>query len=192
MGTHKNRKQLLVDLAVGFGLVALIVAARLIPHLPNFTPVSAVALFSAYYFRRRQWAAAIPLIGMIAADFFLPQYAWQQRLVVYGSFFVCYLIGLVLRKKYTLGRTVGVSLAASLAFFLITNCVFLYYGPGPVMYPHTLSGQLQSYVNALPFLKWTVLGDLAYSLIFFAAYQYAQVFSVKYNSRKAAISERIK
>lgn len=190
MGTHKNRQQLLIDLAVAFGLVALVVAARLIPHLPNFTPVAAVALFSAYYFKNRKWAATIPLVGMIVADFFLPQYAWQQRLVVYGSFLVCYLVGMVLRKKYTLGRTIGASLMASLVFFLITNCVFLYHGPGPVMYPHTLAGQIHSYVNALPFLKWTVLGDLSYSLIIFAAYQYACVFAN--NKRKVALSESIK
>ncbi|MFV0485522.1 MAG: DUF6580 family putative transport protein [Candidatus Saccharimonadales bacterium] len=189
MGTHQSRRRLLIDLAVAFGLVTLIVAARLIPHLPNFTPVSAVALFSAYYFRNRQWAASIPLVGMIVADFFLPQYAWQQRLVVYGSFFVCYLVGLVLRKKYTLGRTIGASLAASLVFFLITNCVFLYQGAGPVMYPHTIAGQIQSYTNALPFLKWTLLGDMAYSLVIFAAYQYACVLAINKNKRKVALNE---
>lgn len=190
MGIHQSRRRLLIDLAVAFGLIALIVVARLIPHLPNFTPVSAVALFSAYYFRKRQWAAAIPAVGMIIADFFLPQYAWQQRLVVYGSFFVCYLIGIVLRKKYSLGRTIGASLAASLVFFLITNCVFLYQGPGPVMYSHTVAGQIQSYTNALPFLKWTLLGDMAYSLIIFAAYQYVHAFAINKNKRKVALYER--
>lgn len=189
MGVDGDRRRLLIDLAVAVGLVALVVVARLLPHLPNFTPVAAVALFSAYYFRRRQWAAAIPVAGMIVADFFLPQYAWQQRLVVYGAFAVCYVVGLVLRKKYTLGRTVVASLVASAVFFLITNCVFLYYGPGPVMYSHTLAGQVHSYVNALPFLRWTVLGDLAYSLVIFAAYQYACVY---FNKRKVVLDESTK
>jgi hypothetical protein len=152
--------------------------------------VSAVALFSAYYFRNRQWAETIPLVGMIVADCFLPQYAWQQRLVVYGSFFLCYLVGMIMRKKYTLGRTVLASFGASLVFFLITNCVFLYQGAGPVMYPHTLTGQIHSYTNALPFFKWTVLGDLAYSLVIYAVYQYACVYSI--NKRKVALGDRIK
>ena len=190
MGADQSKRRIIIDFAIALGLVTLIVVARLIPHLPNFTPVSAVALFSAYYFRHRQWASVIPLVGMIMADFFLPQYAWEQRLVVYGSFFVCYLIGMILRKKYTLGRTMGVSLLASLAFFLITNCVFLYQGPGPVMYSHTIAGQLESYVNALPFLKWTVLGDLAYSLVIFGAYQYAHTFAINKNKRKVALDER--
>ncbi|MCL1839599.1 hypothetical protein FWF89_01170 [Candidatus Saccharibacteria bacterium] len=190
MGTHRSRRRLLIDLGVALGLVLLIVAARVLPHLPNFTPVAAVALFSAYFFRHRQWAASIPLIGMIIADFFLPSYAWHQRLIVYGSFLICFFIGFYLRKKYSVGRTIGTSLAASLVFYLITNCVFLYRGNGPVMYPHTLAGQITSYINALPFLKWTILGDLTYSLTLFIAYQYANTYIT--NKRKAALHDRIK
>jgi len=173
MGTHQSRRRLLIDLAVGVGLVLLIVAARLLPHPPNFTPVAAVALFSACYFRRRPWASIIPLTGMILADFFLPSYAWHHRLIVYGSFLICFLIGFALRKRYSVGRTLLTSLAASLTFFLITNCVFLYHGPGPVMYPHTLAGQIHSYYNALPFFRWALLGDLFYSLALYVAYQLA-------------------
>jgi hypothetical protein len=190
MEVDQSKRRLLVDLAVAVGLVGLIVVARILPHLPNFTPVAAVAIFSAYYFRKRQWASVIPLLGMIAADFFLPSYAWHQRLIVYGSFLVCFFIGLALRKRYSVGRTVATSLAASVAFYLITNCVFLYHGNGPVMYPYTIEGQIHSYVNALPFLKWTILGDLTYSLAFYAAYQYTHIYIN--NKRKVAIDDRTK
>ena len=190
MGTHSNRHKLLIDLVVGVGLITLIIVARLLPHPPNFTPVAAVALFSAFYFRHRLWASVIPLVGMVVADFFLPAYAWHQRLIVYGTFLICFCIGLVLRKKYSVSRTIGTSLAASLVFYLITNCVFLYRGNGPVMYPHTLEGQITSYISALPFLRWTVLGDLTYSLTLFVAYQYAHIYIT--NKRKVAIHDRIK
>jgi len=160
------------------GLVLFIIAARLLPHPPNFTPVAAVALFSAYFFRTRQWAAVVPLLGMIITDFFLPSYAWHQRLIVYASFLVCFFIGFYLRKKYNVTRTIVTSLGASLTFYIITNCVFLYHGSGPVMYPHTLAGQLSSYINALPFLRWTILGDLTYSLTLYIAYHYAHAKSV--------------
>ena len=191
MGTHRNRpRPLLVDLLVGAGLGLLIVIARLLPHLPNFTPVAAVALFSAYFFKQRQWASVVPLVGMIIADFFLPSYAWHQRLIVYGSFLICFFIGFALRKKYSTGRTITTSLTASLVFYLITNCVFLYHGNGPVMYPHTIAGQINSYINALPFLKWTILGDLTYSLTFFIVYQFAHMHII--NKRKAMVHDRIK
>jgi hypothetical protein len=127
---------------------------------------------------------------MIVADLFLPSYAWHQRLIVYGSFLLCFFIGFVLRKKYSVGRTIGTSLAASLVFFLVTNCVFLYHGNGPVMYPHTIEGQIMSYINALPFLRWTVLGDLTYSLVLYVAYQYAVMYKI--NKRKVALSDRVK
>jgi hypothetical protein len=167
-----RRHHLLIDLIVAFSLVTLIILARTLPHFPNFTPVTAVAIFSAFFFRKRIWASTIPLFGMIISDFFLPGYAWHQRLIIYGSFLLCFGLGFFLRKKYTVGRTVLTSLAASLIFYLITNCVFLYHGPGPVMYPHTIAGQITSYINALPFFKWSILGDLTYSLILFIAYQY--------------------
>lgn len=188
MGAHQSRHRLLVDLAVAFSLVALIIVARLLPHFPNFTPVVAVALFSAFYFRHRPWAAAVPIVGMVISDFFLPGYAWEQRLIIYVSFMLCFGLGFFLRKKYTVGRTIMTSLAASTVFFLITNCVYLYHGPGPVMYPHTLAGQITSYINALPFFKWSILGDLTYSLVLFIAYQYLTRFN--FSSVKTIIKRK--
>ena len=184
MATRNHR--LILDILVATSLIALIIFARLLPHLPNFTPVAAIALFSAFFFRHRPWAASLPLIGMIISDFFLPHYAWHQRLVVYSAFLLTFFLGFFLRKKYTVTRTITASIIASLIFYLITNCVFLYHGPGPVMYPHTPAGQLSSYMNALPFLKWSLLGDLTYSLALFIAYHYLTRLSLSGLSRQSS------
>ena len=166
-----SHKQIILQLTIALSLVLLIIVARLTPHPANFTPVAAVAIFSGVFFRNR-WAALIPFAGMIVSDLFLPGYAITHRLVIYIAFALAFGIGFIIRKHYNLATTVGAALTSSVLFFLITNCVFLYgSGAGPVMYPHTIQGQILSYTYALPFFKWTLLGDLTYSVAIFAAYR---------------------
>jgi hypothetical protein len=59
-----------------------------------------------------------------------------------------------------------VTLAASLQFYLITN--FGVWAAGA--YARDLSGLGASYIAGLPFLSWTVLGDLFYTAGFFGIY----------------------
>lgn len=162
----ETRRNCLLNMLVGVGLVGVIVLGRLLPHAPNFTPVAAVALFAGCYLNRK-WALVLPLAGMVLSDLFLDNYPLRGRLVVYGALALSFVIGLVIRKKVSGRKVVLGSLAGSVLFFLITNCVFLY---SPVMYPHSFTGQMASYYNGLPFFKWTVLGDLFYTGVLFGAY----------------------
>jgi len=168
----RNQKtNITIQILVGLILVGLIVLSRVAPHPPNFTAVGAVAIFSGAFFRNR-WASFIPFAGMIISDLFLPNYAIMHRLIVYIAFGITFGVGFLIRKKYKLHTSIAASLASAIIFFLITNCVFLYgSGWGPVMYPHTLAGQILSYTYALPFLKWAILGDLTYSLAIYGAYR---------------------
>ena len=45
--TFRAWRALRTDLAVVAGLVGLDIAARLLPHAPDFTPIAASALFAA-------------------------------------------------------------------------------------------------------------------------------------------------
>jgi len=189
----KTSTQIIVALA----LVLLIVLSRMAPHPPNFTAVGAVAIFSGAFFRNR-WASFVPFAGMIISDLFLPHYAIMHRLIVYVAFGLTFGIGYLIRKHYKLSTSVGAALASSTIFFLVTNCVFLYTaGWGPVMYPHTIQGQVLSYTYALPFFKWSLLGDLAYSVAFFAAYRTLTSASlrlqfIKLTQQRRALYARIK
>ncbi|HTE58634.1 MAG TPA: DUF6580 family putative transport protein [Verrucomicrobiae bacterium] len=148
-------------------LVVLGAGMRLLPHLPNFTPIAAIALFGGVYLKR-EYALALPLAALFLSDFALGFDSWQGRLTVYGSFVLIGLLGLVIRRKKNLGTVVAGSLGGSLVFYLITNFAYFY---APTMYPHTLAGAMSSYYNALPFFRNTLMGDLFYTGLLFGAYE---------------------
>jgi hypothetical protein len=49
------------------GLIVLAALTRLLPHPPNFAPITAMAIFGAICYRNR-WAAAVaPLLALLLA-----------------------------------------------------------------------------------------------------------------------------
>jgi hypothetical protein len=172
-----------VQIVVGFLLVALIVAARLAPHAPNFTPVAAVGLFAGVYFSKG-WAPLLPLAGLLISDLFIGGYGVRGMVVVYGAFGLTFLLGKLIKRGGLFNRTgrfgaksfrlFGGAMSAAALFFLITNNVFLY---TPALYTHDFTGMTASYIAGLPFLRWQILGDLVYSSILFGAYELARAWS---------------
>ena len=55
------------DLLLALFLVALAVAVRLLPHVSNFSPVAAAALFAGFMLGRRWLALAVPVSVSIVA-----------------------------------------------------------------------------------------------------------------------------
>lgn len=148
----------------------LILAAamlRLLPHLPNFAPITALALFGGVYLNKKS-ALIVPLSAMVVSDMFLGFDSWQSRAVVYGSFILSGLIGLWIRNHKSAGTVIGGTLLGSTLFYLITNFAFFY---PPTMYPHDLHGIFASYINAIPFFRNTLLGDIFYVGVLFGLYE---------------------
>ncbi|MEO8065415.1 MAG: DUF6580 family putative transport protein [Candidatus Doudnabacteria bacterium] len=140
---------------------------RVMPHAANFTPIGAVALFGGVYLNKR-YALIVPLAAMFLSDIFIGFDSLQSRLLIYGSFVLIGLLGLMIRNHKNIFTVVGASLGGSILFYLITNCVLFY---STKMYPHTLPGQIASYINALPFFRSTLLGDLFYVGVLFGSYE---------------------
>ncbi len=171
-------------LGVALTIVASAVVMRLVPHIPNFTPMTAAALFGAVYLPKR-YALIMPLIALAVSDYLLLyispfshpvfNFSHVQPLTavfdsttawVAGSFMISGLLGLALRKKRSPLRIGSISLLASMQFFLITN--FGVWAAGA--YSRGMSGLEASYIAGLPFLRWTLLGDLFYAACFFGLY----------------------
>ncbi len=148
-------------------IIILAVASRFIPHMPNFAPITALAIFSAAYLPKRH-AVIITLAARVISDWFLGFFAWPLMIAVYASHLVGVLFGLWIRKSqnHRWLKIFASSLGASAVFFLATNFAFLYSN-----YPHNLSGIISAYINGLPFLRGTLLGDLAYTLALFGGYE---------------------
>jgi uncharacterized membrane protein len=159
-------------------VILVAVLMRLLPHLPNFTPIAAMALFGGVYLNKK-YALIIPLLAMFISDIFLGFH--QTMPYVYGSFILAGVIGLWLKTHKSAKNVICASLISSIIFFLITN--FGVWATG--WYPRTLSGLMQSYMMGLPFFRNTVLGDLCYTGVFFGCYELAQLLIVRYKVSKA-------
>lgn len=153
--------------ALALLLIVLAVTLRLMPHMANFTPIAAIALFGGVYLNRR-YALVLPLAALVISDIAIGFDSLQSRLTVYGSFLLIGLIGLAIRKRKNFATVIGGTIGGSILFYLITNFAYFY---TPIMYPHNLSGVLSSYYNALPFFRNTLLGDLFYTGILFGVYE---------------------
>ncbi|MAV00347.1 MAG: hypothetical protein CMC37_02040 [Flavobacteriaceae bacterium] len=137
-------------------LLFIIIAAviRLIPHPPNFAPITAMALFSGLNFQNKKLAYAIPILAMIVSDLFLGFYSIS--IFVYLSFIAITYIGTTI-------KSINVSniFLSSLLFFIITNL-----GVWILGYPMTIEGLLTCFTLALPFFGYALAGDLFFSLLF--------------------------
>jgi hypothetical protein len=153
------------DVPLAACLIGLDVAARLLPHAPNLTPVAASAVFAGAVLRSRASALAVPLAAMLLSDLVLGGYDWRVMSVVYASLTLPALLGRLGRgRRLVLAPIV---LSSSLIFFVATNlAVWAFSG----MYPGDLAGLVRCYVAALPFLQNTVLGDAAWLAAMFGAW----------------------
>ena len=163
-----NKRFLFLFLAI---ILVVSIATRLLPHPPNFAPIAALALFSGVYGAKvSKWFLLLPLVALFISDLTLGFYDWSVMAVVYGSFAFIGLFGLLIQKKKSVGTITLAALLGSLLFFLTTNFAVWVFSP---MYPATLEGLVLSYTMALPFLKFTIAGDLFYAAVFFGAYEFA-------------------
>lgn len=146
-------------------LVITVAASRLLPHPPNLAPVTALALFAGAGMRFPK--AVFPaLIAMAISDFFIGFSPLPITTSVYGSFALISTLGVLLRKKKIWAVPLA-AFASSMLFFIVTNfSVWLFSG----MYEKTLAGLILCYINALPFLKNTIIGDIVYTSVIFGAF----------------------
>lgn len=162
-----------------FGAVIL----RFLPHAPNFAPITALALFGGTYLKDKRLAVILPLAAMLISDYFIGFYNLPILVSVYLSFGISGILGLQLRQHKNLSNILGVTLLASIQFYLITNFAVWAFG---TMYPPTVGGLSQSYINALPFFRNTLLGDLFYVGVMFGLYEAVRFYLGK---RRSAVQK---
>ncbi|MDD4616297.1 MAG: hypothetical protein PHW76_04165 [Alphaproteobacteria bacterium] len=148
--------------------LAAIAVARLMPHIPNFSPVGAMAIFAGAMLSRR-WALALMFIGMIASDFALGFYDPLAMLFVYAGAGASALIGSVFcRKSCAFASVVAASFLGAILFFALSNFGFWLSG---IQYPMTAQGLISCYVAALSFFEKTVASYLFFSMLLFGLHR---------------------
>lgn len=174
-------------MAIFFILAAVLIRVLshfdLIPHLANFAPIAAMALFGGVYLKDKKMALVIPLAAMFVSDIFIGFYNPWILASVYGSFVLIGLLGVWLKKHKTLANVFGASLFGSVIFFLLTN--FAVWAVPHSLYPQTLQGLLNSYMMGLPFFRNTLMGDLFYTGAMFGLME-GIIFVIKYQKERYA------
>ena len=155
--SYFKKKELVL---ITFILIAVLF--RLIPHLPNFTPVTAIALFGGIYFSNKKMAYLVPLLIMALSDTFLGFHTIS--LFVYAAFLLVCFIGSQANKP-----SVNTILMGSISFFIVTN-----FGVWLIGYPKTWTGLIECYTLALPFFRNSLLGDFLYSGIMIFGYKFVE------------------
>jgi hypothetical protein len=148
-------------------LIVIAILSRLIPHPPNFTPITAIALFSTIHFKNKILTYLIPIIGLFISDLILG--LSMVNLFVYLSFIVITFIGFKFQKinNYSI-------LLSSTTFFIVSN-----FGVWILGYPKTIEGLILCFYMALPFFIYTIMGDLFYS--------YAMKYGLRYALNKKIV-----
>jgi hypothetical protein len=153
------------DLALVAFLVGLVAAARILPHLPNFNPVVAAALFAGATLNRRWLALAVPALGLAISDLVLTRGDFLGvTVVVYAALMLPALIGIYARRFRTSRMFAPAVISSSLVFFAASNlAVWAFSG----MYSLDMAGLAACFVAALPFLQYSIAGDLAWGAVLF-------------------------
>lgn len=154
-------------------LILIGIAGRMVPHPPNFAPITAIALFGGFYLPGR-YALLVTFAALFLSDLLIGFYG-QTMIFVYLSFLISNLVGIILRGNKKLETLVSASLICSIIFFLVTN--FGVWLDPLSSYPKTFNGLMQSYFMAIPFFRNTFLGDLFYTGVLFGSYEILAIFA---------------
>ncbi len=139
--------------------------SRVVAHTPNFTPILSLALFGGVYLKGRQ-AVLVPLVLMVMSDFIIGFYGGEM-FFVWGSIVLISVLGLWLKERKSFINVLSASFLSAVVFFIVTN-----FGSWLVLYPHTIGGLRQCYILAIPFFRSTLVSTMAYSLVFWAGYEW--------------------
>jgi hypothetical protein len=147
----------------------------------NLTPVGALGVFLGVRLRSR-WALLLPIAVMLVSDLLLWKpladrgfHAFSRWTpLIYGSFLVYALLGRLVRRGPSAALAFPAALLGGAQFFLLTNFAVWAGGDGST-YPKTLAGLGECYAMGLPFLKYTLGGDLLFTGLFLGVHALAAV-----------------
>lgn len=153
-----------------YTLIAIIFAVvifRFLPHPPNVSPVLAISLFAGATFTDRRLMFIVPLLAMLLSDLVLGMH--DTMVYVYAALGLSVMMGMWLQSRRSVVLVTGVTLGASLMFFIVTN--FGVWLSGIHQYPMDAQGLMQSYVAGIPFLQNSILGNLFFTALIFGSYE---------------------
>lgn len=175
-------------------LMMICALARLIPHMPNFTPVESLTIFGAAYLSKKHWAFIISVIVLYLSDFIINNtiarsfFPDEQGIVWFSSymwynFLAMALIVMVSSRivsKVNI-KNVGVSiLLASVIFFIITN--FGAWANEKSIYSSDFNGLMASFMAGIPFFRNSLLSNIIFTTAIFGTFEIYKSFAANQKS----------
>jgi hypothetical protein len=168
------------DILFAIFLVLIAVSARILNQklqLHNIAPLAAIGLFSGAIIKdRRSLAFLVPVLGQFLADVYFQLftntpgfYDVTGQLFNYGALIATTALGVSFRQPKP-AATIAYLFGASTLFFLVSN--FGYFASGWNGY--SLTGLVKTYIDGVPFFKFTLLGDMVGGVLLFGSYFLAQ------------------
>lgn len=165
MKTQQLKTRVITITAIIFALALF----RLLPHLPNVSPVAAMALFGGAYFADKRMAFIVPFLALFVSDLVLGLH--NSMIFVYAGFALTVVIGFQLQKRVTLTNTAFAVVVSSVLFFLLTNFgAWMTSG----LYAKSAAGLMQAYAAGIPFFQNSLLGNVVYAAVIFGGYHLLQ------------------
>lgn len=148
--------------------IIIAILGRIVPHLPNATPLTSLSLLSGVLLTRPK-ALTATLFSLLISDFLLAYFhhypvigSWT--LFTYSGFACLVFLGANLSSQSPLRFYLIITGFVSCLYWLWTNFgVWLLSG----IYAHSLAGILMCYIAALPFLRNALCGDLIWMITLF-------------------------
>jgi hypothetical protein len=160
-------------------------SAQCLP-LANFTPIGAMALFGGSYFKNYWKAFGLPLITLFLSDLVINMVLYNGQFGImyngwywiYGIFALIVWYGKVLLQKVSVKNVLIAALIGSVSHWLMADTSVWLAGGLDLRTNLPLSrdfaGWLQCIVQGFPYMRNFLAGTLAYSALFFGAFEWLQ------------------
>jgi hypothetical protein len=156
--------------------IGICIAGRLLPHIPNVTPMTSLSLFAGSQFKKLLSLLTI-IFALLVSDIVLAYLqghpifsSWS--LFTYSGFIIIALFGTRISSELKAKSFFGCLLGSSIFFWLWTNFgVWLTSN----LYAKTFQGLIICYTAALPFLRNEVCGNLIWGLAIWAVFNGLQL-----------------
>jgi hypothetical protein len=161
----KNNNENLIIPLVLFSLL------RFLPLPINVTPIAAIALFAGTYILDKRKAFYFVIALVLLGDVLLSLLKFEEfglyKLGVYLTLILVVRLGVLLRGREQRQTIMVASLVGSILFFFLANLTIWLFGNHGENGGQSLG---KFYVDAIPFVKGTMMGDLFFNTLLFGGY----------------------
>ncbi|MEI6886696.1 MAG: DUF6580 family putative transport protein [bacterium] len=152
-----------IDILIVLTFILIGIFTRTVLHIiPNLEFVTALSITAGVIVKNKKLAFIVPLFTMLFTDLLIGNTI--IFIFTWSGFIVPVLIGVLLKKADKSLSYVKLGVLGSLGGLISTLIFFLWTNFGVVlttsMYSKDLSGLIASYINAIPFVRPQLIGNL--------------------------------